>query len=68
MSKMTMFDGVYRFAEVCSKINVSVFDISGEGQMSYRRVRRWVAYKFRRGQQQLKDAAHSGRPSSVTQA
>ena len=46
-------------------IHCEVCDICGEGQMSHRTVCRWVA-NFSAGQQQLKDAAHRGRPAKTT--
>lgn len=47
-------------------IHREVCDIYGEGQMSRSTVFRWVA-KFKSGEQQLEDAARSGRPkTSVT--
>ena len=46
-------------------IHHEVCDIRGEGQMSHRSVCMWVA-KFKAGQQDLKDAARSGRPPTTT--
>lgn len=46
-------------------INRKVCDIYGEGQMSYLTVCRWVG-RFKSGHQQLKDAAHTGRPIATT--
>ena len=46
-------------------IHREVCDIYGEGQMSHRSVRRWVA-KFKAGQHGLKNAARPGRPTRTT--
>ena len=46
-------------------IYYEVCKIYGEYQMSYRTICRWVS-KFRRGQQQLKDAAHTDCPAKTT--
>ena len=46
-------------------IHREVSGIYGEGQMSYRSVCRWVA-KFKADQQDLKVAAHSGRPPTTS--
>ena len=45
-------------------IPCEVCDIYGEGKMSHRSVCRWGA-KFKAAQQDLKDAAHSGRPPTT---
>ena len=47
------------------EIHCEVGDINGEGQMSHRSVCRWVA-KFKASQQDLEDAACSGRPPTTT--
>ena len=46
-------------------IHREVCDIYGQGQMSYMTICRWVA-RFKSGHQQLKDAAHTGRPATTT--
>ena len=46
-------------------IHGEVCDIYGEDQMSYRMICRWLA-KFRRGQEQLKDATHTDCPATMT--
>ena len=46
-------------------IHREVCDIYGKGQMSYMTICRWVA-RFKSGHQQLKDAAHTGRPATTT--
>ena len=46
-------------------IHREVWDVYGEDHMSYRTNCRWVA-KLRRGQQQLKDASHTGRAVTTT--
>ena len=46
-------------------IQREVCGIYGEGQMSHRTICRWVA-KFSAGQQQMKDAARTGRPATTT--
>jgi hypothetical protein len=46
-------------------IHREVCDIYGEGQMSYMTVCRWVG-RFKSGQQQLTDAAHTGHPATTT--
>ena len=50
----------------CKPVDIhrEVCDIYGEGQMSHRSVCRLVA-KFKAGKQDLKDAAHSGRPPTT---
>ena len=46
-------------------IHCEVCDIYWKGQMSYMTICRWVA-RFKSGHQQLKDAAHTGRPATTT--
>jgi len=46
-------------------IHCEICDIYGQGQMSYMTICRWVA-RFKSGHQQLKDAAHTGRPATTT--
>ena len=46
-------------------IHRDVCDIFGQGQMSYMTICRWVA-RFTSVHQQLKDAAHRGRPAITT--